>query len=206
MKYLKYYLLALGIIVLDQVVKLAVYHYMPMGSAGEIKILGDLFKLHYVENPGMAFGVELGFTYGKLFLTLFRVFAGFGIAYYIYYLVKKKTSSSLIWCVAMILGGAIGNVLDSIFYGVYLGNAPFNAPSPWFHGKVIDMFYIDIWQGRLPEWLPLWGGDYMAFWPIFNVADASIFIAISVIVIFQKKFFKETAEIHHDSEKDNILT
>jgi signal peptidase II len=114
-----------------------------------------------------------------------------GIAYYLYYLVKKGVHQGLVWCIALILGGAIGNVIDSTFYGVFLNNAPFGAPTPWFHGQVIDMFYIDIWEGRLADWIPIIGGDYMAFWPIFNIADASIFIGVAIILIMQKVFFKE---------------
>lgn len=91
---------------------------------------------------------------------------------------------------AAVLAGAIGNLIDSIFYGVWLDNAPYNAISPWFHGQVVDMFYIDIWEGRVADWVPLWGGDYISLWPIFNIADAAIFCGVAVILIFQKKFFK----------------
>ena len=191
MKYLQYYLLSIAIIVLDQGVKLLVHFNMDMGVAGQIHIIGDFFKLHYLTNPGMAFGMELGSDYGKLFLTLFRLVAMVGIAYYLYLLVEKKVHRGLIWCVALILGGAVGNVIDSAFYGVLLDNAPYNASTPWFHGQVVDMFYIDIWEGRLPEWIPLWGGEYMALWPVFNIADASIFIGVAIILVFQKQFFAE---------------
>lgn len=191
MKYLKYYLLSLGVIAIDQIVKLLVHFNMEMGVAGQIKILGDIFKLHYLTNPGMAFGMELGSDHGKLFLTLFRLVAMVGIAYYLYLLAEKKVHKGLIWCVALILGGAVGNVIDSALYGVLLDNAPYGASTPWFHGQVVDMFYIDIWEGRLPSWIPLWGGEYMALWPVFNVADASIFVGVAIILIFQKQFFAE---------------
>ncbi len=194
MKYAKYYLIALGVIILDQVVKLTVHFNMELGVAGQIKILGDFFKLHYLTNPGMAFGMKFNYEYGKLFLTGFRLVAMVMIGYYLYTLIVKNMAKGLLWCVALILGGAIGNVLDSIFYGVMLGNAPYNAPSPWFHGQVIDMFYIDIWEGRLPDWIPVWGGNYMSLWPVFNVADASIFIGVCVILIWQKKFFKDKSK------------
>lgn len=191
MKIYKYYLFTLAIVLIDQAVKLSVYFFMEMGPLGEIKLVGDLFKLHYTLNPGMAFGLELGSVYGKFLLSGFRIFAVFAIAYYLYDMIVKNTPTGLLWCVAAILGGAIGNVIDSTFYGVLINNAPYGAPTPWFHGQVIDMFYIDIWEGYLPDWLPLIGGQYYAFWPIFNIADASIFIAVLVILIFQKKFFKE---------------
>lgn len=191
MKYLKYYLLSISIIMLDQIVKILVYNFMDMGQIGEIKLIGNLFKLHYTLNPGMAFGLELGSIYGKFLLSGFRIIAVTAIAIYLYRMIKSNTEAGLLWCIAAILGGAIGNVIDSTFYGVFLNNAPYNAPTPWFHGQVIDMFYIDIWEGYLPDWLPLIGNEYYAFWPIFNVADASIFIAVSVIFIFQKKFLAD---------------
>lgn len=191
MKYGKYYILSLVIIVLDQVVKLLVHYNMDMGVNGQIQIFGEYFKLHYLTNPGMAFGMQLGSEYGKLFLTLFRLVAMVLISYYLYYLAKKEVHQGLLWCVALILGGAIGNVIDSTFYGVFLNNAPYNAPTAWFHGQVVDMFYIDIWEGRIADWVPLWGGDYMALWPVFNIADASIFVGVAIILMFQHKFFNE---------------
>lgn len=201
MKITKFYLLSLAIILLDQVVKLLVHYNMDMGLAGQIPVFGDWFKLHYTLNPGMAFGMELGSEYGKLILTLFRLVAMVGIAYYLYYLAKKKVHTGLLWCIALILGGAIGNVIDSTFYGVFLENAPYDASTPWFHGQVVDMFYIDIWEGRVAEWVPIWGGEHMALWPIFNVADASIFVGVTIILLFQKRFFQE-----HETAEENSLT
>ncbi len=194
MKYFKYYLLAIAMIIIDQVVKLAVHFNMEMGVAGQVYLLGDVFKLHYLTNPGMAFGMQLGSENGKLILTVIRLVAMVVIAVYLYRLAKKEVHSGLLWCGALILGGAIGNLIDSIFYGVLLNNAPYDAATPWFHGQVIDMFYIDIWEGRIPEWVPLFGGDYTALWPVFNVADASIFIGVAIIIVFQKSFFKEIDE------------
>lgn len=204
MKITKFYLLSLAIILLDQVVKLLVHYNMDMGLAGQIPVFGDWFKLHYTLNPGMAFGMELGSEYGKLILTLFRLVAMVGIAYYLYYLAKKRVHTGLLWCIALILGGAIGNVIDSTFYGVFLDNAPYNSVTPWFHGQVVDMFYIDIWEGRVAEWVPLWGGEYMALWPIFNIADASIFVGVTIILLFQKRFFNETG--HEEAKADVEVT
>ncbi len=168
-----------------------VHSNMTMGTRGQIKIFGDWFKLHYLTNPGMAFGMELPFENAKVILTIFRLAAMFAIGYYLYHMYRKEAPHGLLICIAMILGGAIGNLIDSIFYGVFLDNAPFDAPTPWFYGQVVDMFYIDIWEGRLPQWIPLIGGDYMALWPVFNIADASIFTGITIILIWQKAFFKE---------------
>lgn len=191
-----FYLISLVVIGIDQLVKMAVHFNMDMGSKGQIPIFGEWFKLHYLTNPGMAFGMEIGFIEnGKLVLTIFRLGAMIAIGYYLYTLYKKETNTGLLICIAMILGGAIGNLVDSIFYGVWLDNAPFDAPTPWFYGQVVDMFYIDIWEGRIADWVPLLGGDYMALWPVFNIADASIFMGITFILIFQKRYFgKEEVE------------
>lgn len=184
-----FYIISLSVIVLDQVVKMIVHFGMEKGTGGQIKIFGDWFKLHYLTNPGMAFGMEMPFDNSKMVLTLFRLVAMVAIGYYLFLLYKKGSPKGLLICIAMILGGAIGNLIDSIFYGVWLDNAAYNAPTPWFYGQVIDMFYVDIWEGRIAEWVPLIGGDYMALWPVFNVADSSIFLGITFILIFQKKYF-----------------
>ena len=198
---LRYFLISLLVIVVDQAVKMLVHYNMDMGSKGQILLLGDLFKLHYLTNPGMAFGLRLDFEYGKLILTVFRIGAMFAIGYYLYTLVQSKANKGLIICISLILGGAIGNLIDSIFYGVLLDNAPFDSPTPWFHGQVVDMFYIDIWEGYLPDWLPFMGGDYMALWPVFNIADASIFIAICIIILYQKRYFKKEESAETASEE-----
>jgi signal peptidase II len=190
-----YFLISLAIIILDHAVKLLVHFNMTMGSRGQIKIFGDWFKLHYLTNPGMAFGMELPFEHAKIILTVFRLAAMVGIGYYLYMMYKKEAVHGFLVCIGMILGGAIGNLIDSIFYGAWLDNAPYDAPTPWFYGQVVDMFYIDIWEGRIAEWVPILGGDYMALWPVFNIADASIFIGIAIILVWQKSFFQKESEI-----------
>lgn len=198
-------MISIGIILLDQAVKMLVHFNMDMGIQGQIRVFGDVFKLHYLTNPGMAFGMKLGTVYGKLVLTVFRLFAMVGIAYYLYMLIKKNVPSGLLFCVALILGGAIGNVIDSTFYGVLLDNAPPEAPLSWFYGQVIDMFYVDIWEGRLPDWIPIIGGDYMSLWPVFNIADSSIFVGVFTILIFQKKFFQPEEESENTAEQEEIV-
>jgi len=188
LKWNKYFLLTIGVIVVDQAIKLWVHFNMPMGAGGEISVVGEWFKLHYILNKGMAFGMSLGSSYGKLGLTLFRLFAMVAIGILLYRLSKKNYHAGLLWCLAAILGGAIGNLIDSVFYGVFLENAPYESITPWFHGQVIDMFYFDVWEGYLPNWLPLWGGREVALWPIFNVADAAIFIGVLSLVLFQRRF------------------
>lgn len=201
MKYLKYFAITLLVIAVDQAVKLIVHYEMDFGTAGQIKVVGDWFKLHYTTNPGMAFGMELGSEYGKMILTSFRLVAMFGIGYYLFHIINKKAHPGYIVCIAMILGGAIGNLIDSVFYGVWLNNAPFNASTPWFHGQVVDMFYIDIWEGFIPEWVPLWGGSYTALWPIFNIADASIFVGVAIILLFQKRFLDEDQKMEEKEDE-----
>jgi len=206
-KYSKFYMLSLAVIIIDQAVKMLVHFNMDPGIVGQIKIFDDWFKLHYTLNPGMAFGMQIASEYGKLILTVFRILAVAGIGYYLFYLAKKNVHQGLVWCIALILGGAIGNVIDSTFYGVLLDNAPYNASTPWFHGQVIDMFYIDIWEGRVADWIPVFGGDYMALWPIFNIADASIFIGVTIILLRQKAFFAEKkGETLKTSEIEKVKT
>ncbi|HYG39842.1 MAG TPA: lipoprotein signal peptidase [Cytophagales bacterium] len=188
----------LGVILVDQIVKLAVYFTMYRGE--EIPIFGDWFKLHYTTNPGMAFGLELGWEYGKFGLTFFRLIAVCVITYLIVQWYKRRVHPGVLWCMAIILGGAVGNVIDSTFYGVYLNNAPHGSTTPWFHGQVIDMFYFDIWQGMVPEWVPLFGGEFYALWPIFNIADASIFVGITLMLIFQKRFFERSDDLKQKAE------
>jgi signal peptidase II len=188
-------------------VKMLVYFFMEMGPSGEIKLVGDLFKLHYTLNPGMAFGIELGSNYGKFLLSGFRLIAVFVIAFYLKNMIEEsKTHKGLLWCAAAILGGAIGNVIDSTFYGVVINNAPYGAPTPWFHGQVIDMFYLDIWEGYLPDFIPIIGNQYYALWPIFNIADASIFLSVLTILIFQKRFFAEENPLQKTNQEINAET
>ena len=184
-----WFLPALAVILVDQAVKLAVHAYMIPGAEGQIQIIGNWFKLHYTLNPGMAFGLQLGEPYGNILLTSCRLLATVGFVYYLIKLAKAGTHTGFLLCISLVLGGAIGNLIDSIFYGVWLNNAPYGSYSPWFHGQVVDMFYLDLWEGFLPDWLPLMGGQYYSFWPIFNVADASIFCGIMAILAFQGKFF-----------------
>ncbi len=195
MKFYKYFWLSIIVIAIDQATKLLVHYTMEMGPLGEITLINNWLKIHYILNPGMAFGLKPDVTYGKLALTLFRILASFAIAYYITVLAKQKAHSGLIWCVGLILGGALGNVIDSTFYGIFIpGNLPYDAPMAVFHGQVIDMIYVDIWEGDLPNWIPFLGGKRYSFWPIFNVADASIFIGVCIILLRQKAFFSSSPQ------------
>lgn len=188
MKLYKYFFIAVLIILLDQGSKLLVHHYMYIHQ--EVNVLGDWFRLHYLLNPGMAFGIRWDNEFGKLALTIFRIGAMFGIGYYLIQMTTKNAHSGFLVCLALILGGAVGNVIDSTFYGVFLDNAPLASPTRWFHGQVIDMLYFPLFDFQVPDWVPLRGGTYFSFFdPVFNVADSSIFIGVASILIFQRKFF-----------------
>lgn len=193
MKVYRYFILALVVIILDQVSKLLVHEFMELHE--EITVIGNEsygFKLHYLLNPGMAFGIRWNNEFGKLALTVFRIIAMFGIGYYLWKMAKKEAKSGFLWCMALILGGAVGNVIDSTFYGVLLNNHPHDSPTPWFHGQVIDMLYFPLFDFTLPYWVPLKGGEFFTFFsPVFNIADSSIFIGVVIILIFQKRFFGE---------------
>jgi signal peptidase II len=198
MKVYKYFLIAFIVICIDQTSKLLVHKYM--GLHEEVNVIGDWFRLHYLLNPGMAFGIKWDSEFGKLALTVFRIIAMFGIGYYLIHMNQRKAHSGFLICMALILGGAVGNVIDSIFYGVFLGNAPLDSPTPWFHGQVIDMLFFPVANFTWPEWMPYLGGqDFLFFSPVFNIADSSIFIGVVSILIFQKKFFKEK-EVPHTEE------
>lgn len=206
MKYAKYFLIALLIIAIDQTSKLLVYYNMYIHQ--EINVLGTWFRLHYLLNPGMAFGIRWENEFGKLALTIFRIIAMMGISYYMIKMVQKQAHKGFLICFALILGGAIGNVIDSTFYGVYLNNAPMDVPTPWFHGQVIDMLYFPLFHFQWPTWVPFIGGDYFEFFsPVFNIADSSIFIGVMIILFSQKRFFKDELkpEVQVTSESEQVL-
>ncbi|HTE33510.1 MAG TPA: lipoprotein signal peptidase [Chryseolinea sp.] len=204
MKIYRYFILALAVIVIDQVSKLLVHQHMFLHQ--EITVLGSEqygFKLHYLLNPGMAFGIRWNNEFGKLALTVFRIAAMVGIGYYLIKMAKRGASSGFLWCMSLILGGAVGNVIDSTFYGVLLNNHPTNSPTPWFHGQVIDMLFFPLFDYTWPEWFPFFGGDYFLFFsPVFNIADSSIFMGVVIILLFQRRFFGD--KLHHDDYESDV--
>lgn len=189
-----YFLIGVAVIIIDQITKLAIH--LNMEEHTGFHVLGlDWLQIFYVTNPGMAFGMKLGGSFGKIILTVFRIIAVSAIGYYMTQLYKKQANVGLQVCVALIFGGAIGNLIDSLFYGLFFPELIADgAPFAFLHGKVVDMFFFDIYQGTLD--LPIIGYYNLWLWPVFNVADASIFVSLIVILIFQKKYFgeKEKAE------------
>jgi len=181
--YTKPFLTAIFIILADQIIKTWVRAHMFMGE--EIRFLGSHGMLHYTENNGMAFGMEFGGELGKLALTLFRIGAVVAIGYGLVYLIKHKYHRGLIMNVALIFAGALGNIIDSTFYGVMYHYAPL------FHGRVVDMFYFPLFRGTYPSWFPIWANESFEFFrPVFNMADAAISVGVILILINQKRYFK----------------
>lgn len=198
MSFNKALILALLVLIIDQVSKIYIKTNFALDDF--IKVNGwEWFQIRFIENEGMAWGVKLPGDYGKLLLTSFRIVAVGGILYWLNDSVKKKGSNILIVAIALILAGALGNIIDSVFYGIIFNHSEgqvatlfSNEPyGTWFHGKVVDMFYFPIWEGYLPDWLPVWGGEFFRFFnAIFNVADASISIGVGLLILFNKKVFK----------------
>jgi signal peptidase II len=182
--YTKPLLVIFFVLLADQLLKTWIKTNMYLGQ--EFKIIGNWFIIHFTENNGMAFGLEFGGEFGKLALSLFRIAAVAGIGYGLHYLIQRKYHRGLILNVALIFSGALGNIIDSVFYGKIYGYETL------FHGRVVDMFYFPILQGVFPSWVPIWGGeDFIFFRPVFNIADAAIFVGVVLILVFQKSYFKE---------------
>lgn len=187
------------VIIIDQVIKIWVKTNMALYETIDV---ASWFKIYFVENNGMAFGIEV---LGKLFLSLFRIIAVGFIGYYLYLLVTRNFKHGYIACIALILAGAIGNIIDSVFYGEiftasYPGHVASIVPfgqgySSWLHGKVVDMFYFPLIEGTFPSWIPIWGGeDFIFFRPIFNFADSAITVGIILLLIFYRKTLQDTMQ------------
>ncbi len=169
-----------------------------------IPIFGQWFFIHFVENPGMAFGYEFGGEYGKIILTLFRIFAVCGIAWYVFKQVKESARPGYVIALSLILAGAIGNIIDSAVYGVLFSDSTQHQLATAFpeaggygtflHGNVVDMLYFPLISGIAPDWVPMIGGEYFIFFrPIFNIADAAITVGVVMILLWQKRYFSQPA-------------
>ncbi len=166
----------------------------------EFDVISDFFKIHFTENAGMAFGLKFGAETGKLILTFGRIIAVIFITGYLINIIKRPGHQILITSISLILAGAIGNILDSIFYGILFSDSTHQVAQflseeggyfGLFHGRVVDMLYFPIVKGYLPSWFPFWSEEYFIFFrPVFNIADASITTGVLTIIIFQRRLFK----------------
>ncbi len=192
-------LLIFCILITDQVLKIWVKTHMTIGE--EIPLFGNWGMLHFIENNGMAFGMEMGGKTGKILLSLFRIFAIIAISWFLYSLICKKAYSGLILAVSAILAGAVGNIIDSAFYGMIFTES-YSQPAIMFPreggyssfllGRVVDMFYFPVINTRWPEWSPFRAGESLVFFrPIFNIADSAITCGVISILLFQKRMFRD---------------
>ena len=205
-------LIILLVVVADQALKFYIKTNYYLNEHHDI--LGSWFRLHFVENEGMAYGWKFGGESGKMILTLFRLGAVIFGVWYLGSIIKKKYSRGFIISASLIFAGALGNLIDSMFYGLLFEESiqgsysvakflPAHGYAGFLHGKVVDMLYFPIIrEAHFPAWVPFWGGDEFEFFrPIFNLADASISTGVITILLFQKRFFQ-----HHQSpEKHNTI-
>ena len=202
-------LLILLVLGLDQGLKIWVKTHMEYGE--EFNLLGlSWARIHFVENEGMAFGLKLDMTYGKLALSLFRIIVVSFLGYFIYELIRDKVSYGMLASISLILAGALGNILDSAFYGLIFSESSYHGGlaalfpedglsygkdfplGGFLHGKVVDMFYFPMFKGIFPDWVPIWGGEsYLFFRPVFNLADAAITTGVVSILLWYRDLFKE---------------
>lgn len=205
-------LLIFVILLIDQVSKFYIKTNFALGE--EVRVF-DWFRILFVENEGMAWGAKIPGEYGKLILTSFRLVAIVGIAYWLWDSVRKNSSTELVVAVSLIFAGAFGNIIDSVFYGEIFSHS-YNQVATFLpdeggygtllHGKVVDMLYFPLWSGYLPEWIPIWGGEYFTFFePVFNVADSAITIGVFLLIIFNKKAFShENEDKAHEEKKSEV--
>jgi signal peptidase II len=185
------------VLLIDQLIKIYIKTHFYLGE--EVHVAGNWFILHFTENNGMAYGMEFGGTFGKLFLSSFRILAVAGLGWYLWSIIKKKDDPLYITCIALIFAGAFGNIIDSAFYGIIFSDSGYDIArfmpeeggySTFLHGKVVDMFYFPVIEGHFPSWFPVWGGEeFIFFRPVFNFADASISVGVALIILYQKRFF-----------------
>jgi len=199
------------VLFIDQAVKIWIKTTMFLGE--EYNVLGSWFIIHFTENYGMAFGMEFAGNYGKLALSIFRIVAVGFIGWYIYKLTcKPNIKTGLIVSLSLIFAGAVGNIIDSAFYGMIFNDSYFQVAElfpegggygSFLHGKVVDMLYFPIIQGHYPQWFPFWGGQVFEFFqPVFNISDASITTGVLMLLVFSKRYFPKQSK---DQDSVSVL-
>ena len=198
-----------ALLILDQILKIYIKTHFLLGE--EVSVIGHWFRLNFVENIGMAFGLHLKGAIGKFLLSIFRIIAASAIMWYLLKIIREKKPLLYIFAIALIFAGATGNIIDSMFYGlVFESSSVYGSgadPAVLFggsyagflQGKVVDMFYFPILQGHYPSWIPFKGGEqFLFFRPVFNLADSYISIAVVMIIIFQRRMFPKEAKIENE--------
>ena len=209
-------IIVIAILLIDQIVKVWVKLNFTIGE--EVDLIGDWCKLHFIENEGMAFGMSFGGVAGKYVLTFLRIIASVLIGWYLLKLIKKGGNKLAVYSFTLIFAGAVGNIIDSMFYGLLFSESTFFSVSqflpegggyaPMFLGKVVDMFYFPIIDTTLPQWIPFFGGnDFRFFNAIFNISDVSITIGVVILLIsliFAKKEDEVDAEVVEDNAANEL--
>ena len=196
------------VLLIDQIIKIYVKTHFFLGQ--EVHVAGNWFIIHFTENNGMAYGMEFGGQFGKVFLSTFRIIAVTCIGWYLWHIIKKKEDKLYIMSLALIFAGAFGNIIDSAFYGMLFSDSNFDIShfmpteggyAGFLHGKVVDMFYFPVIEGHYPSWFPYWHNEEFVFFrPVFNFSDAAISCGVGIIILYQKRFFGKNKEADVSTE------
>lgn len=200
----KSFIIIFLVLLVDQAVKIYVKTHFLMGE--EYKV-ASWFIIHFTENNGMAYGMQFSGQYGKIFLSIFRIAAVIAIGWYLVKLVREKAHPGLILSISLIFAGALGNIIDSAFYGLIFSDSDFEVAklfpqgggyASFLHGKVVDMLYFPIIEGHFPAWFPVWGSEeFIFFRPVFNCSDSAITIGVALILLFQRKYYPRKHNEEH---------